>query len=303
MRTGPRLCTGRIGNSAALTLTAPQDGRVMFVLPAGAFAIIGTTDTYEDADPDDVRPNERDVQYLLDAANHYFPDANLLAADVVSAWAGVRPLARTSAGDGRAPGAVSREHAIVETAPALLRVTGGKLTTYRSMSAEVVDAIERVLQSPPARCRTAEVALPGGDISDLAATIADASAAIGQADVASRLVRAHGSNWRTVWSLAEREAVLAERVSPAHPYLIAELRYAVDAEMARTLGDLLIRRIPLAFELPDHAMASARRLAPLVSEWLGAPPGWGAEAVTAFDEEVARHFEIGAPSGFTARLP
>ncbi|MEO8624014.1 MAG: glycerol-3-phosphate dehydrogenase/oxidase [bacterium] len=101
----------RVGNVSALTLTAPQDGRVMFVLPAGAFTIIGTTDTFDAVAPEEVRATTRDVDYLLAAANHYFPEAHLTEADVVSAWAGLRPLAATSGSDSD-PGTMSREHAI-----------------------------------------------------------------------------------------------------------------------------------------------------------------------------------------------
>jgi glycerol-3-phosphate dehydrogenase len=104
----------RLGNIAAVTLTAPQDGRVMFVLPAGSLAIIGTTDTYDATSPDDVHACATDVRYLLDAANHYFPEANLREGDVVATWAGIRPLAAPGATE--APSSASREHSIVESA-------------------------------------------------------------------------------------------------------------------------------------------------------------------------------------------
>ena len=119
----------RVGNASAVTLTAPQDGRVMFVLPSGHYTIIGTTDTYDATHPEDVHATRADVTYLLEAANHYFPDARLTERDVVSTWAGIRPLAAHGATG--APSSASREHSIVESTPGLVRVTGGKLTTYR----------------------------------------------------------------------------------------------------------------------------------------------------------------------------
>ncbi len=123
----------RVGNVSAVTVTAPQDGRVMFVLPAGAFTIIGTTDTFDESAPEEVRATEADIAYLLASANSYFLEAALTRDDVVSAWAGVRPLA--SAGAQRAdPGSAPREHIIDESSPGLVRVTGGKLTTYRAMA-------------------------------------------------------------------------------------------------------------------------------------------------------------------------
>ena len=105
----------------------------------------------------------RDVTYLLEAANHYFPDAHLTERDVVSTWAGIRPLAAHGATG--APSSASREHSIVESTPGLVRVTGGKLTTYRSMAEEIVDLVERLLGRSPTPSRTAKLPLAGGDLS------------------------------------------------------------------------------------------------------------------------------------------
>lgn len=281
----------RVGNTDAITLIAPQDGRVMFVLPAGDFTIIGTTDTYEAVAPDEVRAAAADVVYLLDAANHYFPEAHLERGDVISAWAGLRPLAASGAQRGD-PGTVSREHTIAERVSGLVSVTGGKLTTYRSMAAEVVDAVQRALGQPRTRSTTASRPLSGGKGCDVAREIALGTEAVGDAALATRLVHAHGTHWRSVWSQAERDETLAERIEPYRPYIVAELRHAVDHELALTLGDLLIRRVPVAFETRDHGRAAARRMAPLVGAWLG----WSADettaAVTSYDREVQRIFAI-----------
>src|SRR5205823_8243896 len=83
----------RVGNRDAITLISAVDGRVMFCLPAGPYAIIGTTDTWTDASPETVHAAPQDVDYLLRSANAYFPRAQLNIEDVVSAWAGIRPLA------------------------------------------------------------------------------------------------------------------------------------------------------------------------------------------------------------------
>ena len=281
----------RVGNVSALTLIAPQDGRVMFVLPAGAFTIIGTTDTYDDVSPEDVRANVRDVTYLLGAANHYFPDAMLTRADVVSTWAGLRPLA-IAAGGGSDPGSASREHAIATTAPGLVRVTGGKLTTYRAMSSEVVDVVQRTLSMATTKCRTGDEPLAGGDLSDVAGAISEATRVVEDGVVAERLVHAYGSEWRGVWALVLENATLRARVAPERPYLLAELRHAVEHELARTLGDLLIRRTRIAFETPDHGCEAARRIAPVVAEWLHWNEAAISTAIDAYDLEVARMFTV-----------
>ncbi len=281
----------RVQNTGALTLLSPRDGRVMFVLPSGDFTIVGTTDTYEAVEPDQVRASESDVAYLLEAANHFFPDAKLVRDDVVSAWAGLRPL---KAGDdgADAPGSASREHTIAEQVPGLVSVTGGKLTTYRAMASQVVNAVQRSLGSRVTRSRTATEPLAGGRLDDVEVEVAAAARQIGDAAVARRLIQAHGDAWRAVWRLAESDVALAERVEPTRPYLLAELRYAVAEEMAVTLGDLLVRRIPLAFEMRDHGRGAARRVAPLVARWLG----WSAvemrAAIAEYDAEVERIFRV-----------
>ena len=285
----------RVGNVAALTLTAPQDGRVMFVLPAGAFTIIGTTDTFDDVAPEDVRANERDVAYLLDAVNHYFPDAHLERGDVVSAWAGLRPLA-AAPGTGVAadPGGASREHTIHTTAPGLIRVTGGKLTTYRAMAEEIVDSVQATLGTRATRSSSAATPLSGGDVRDVAAATTDATRVTSDAVLAERLVHAHGSAWREVWALIEEDASLGSRVAPDRPYVLAELRYAVLHEMACTLSDLLIRRVPVAFETSDHGRAAARAVAGAVGSWLGWDDAEQQRAVADYDADVARIFTVDA---------
>jgi glycerol-3-phosphate dehydrogenase len=281
----------RVRNEAALTLLTPQDGRVFFVLPAGDFAVIGTTDTFEPADPDEVRASSRDVDYLLEAANHFFPAAQLDRDDVITAWAGLRPLVASDA-SADDPGAVSREHAVTERVPGLVRITGGKLTTYRVMARDGVDAVQRSLGVRVTRSPTADAPLAGGGLADPLKAIGAATMLTGDAAVAGRLVHAHGDEWRAVWSLAEREAALAERIEPTRPFVLAELRWAVERELAFTLADLLIRRIPIAFETRDHGRSAARRVAPLVAEWLG----WDADRLgrelERYEAEVERLFGI-----------
>jgi glycerol-3-phosphate dehydrogenase len=284
----------RVGNVSALTLAAPQDGRVMFVLPAGAFTIVGTTDTFDDVAPEDVRATVSDVDYLLAAANHYFPDAQLERSDVVSAWAGLRPLAAAGAASARDAGSTSREHAIHTTAPGLIRVTGGKLTTYRAMAEEIVDAVFEHLGMRASTSTTAHVALHGGDVSSLATALAEATRVTGDAVLAERLVHAHGSAWRRVWAMIEEDSSLGARIAPDRPYVLAELRYAVVHEMACTLGDLLIRRVPVAFETTDHGRAAARAVVGLVGTWLNWDEDTQRRAVSDFDAESARIFTVEA---------
>ncbi|HEU4879228.1 MAG TPA: glycerol-3-phosphate dehydrogenase/oxidase [Gemmatimonadaceae bacterium] len=142
----------RVGNQAAVTMISPDDGRVMFTLPSGDDTVIGTTDLRTDETPDNVTASEPEIAYMLRAVNFYFPDAKLTPDNVTGTWAGIRPLAE--APPGTSPSSISREHRISRDKKGMLVVTGGKLTTYRSMAAEIVDHVESQLGRTHQACRT-----------------------------------------------------------------------------------------------------------------------------------------------------
>jgi glycerol-3-phosphate dehydrogenase len=279
----------RMRNRNALTLLSPVDGRVMFVLPSGTSAIIGTTDTPTEADPDDVRASERDVEYLIATANAFFPGANLERDDVISAWAGIRPL--IAAGYTGGASSASREHALDWSPAGMMTVTGGKLTAYRAIAAEAVDAVLHRL-GRTGTCTTDRVPLPGGDIPSLDAELARARAVIADSAVAERLVTAHGSAWKRVWVLGDTEPRMRERIIPELPYIFAEMPFAVEEEYARSLADLLVRRTHIAFETSDNGRAAARRIAAVVAPLLG----WTVSAIDreleAYGAEVRRIFAV-----------
>lgn len=287
----------RVGNRDAITLDSPVDGRVMFVLPAGPHAIVGTTERPASSGPDTVRASGAEVDYLLRSVNGRFPWANLTRDDVVAAWAGIRPLATARAGAGvrRETGSASREHAVERAANGLVSVTGGKLTTWRAMAADIVDRATGRRADRAAAARSREEPLPGGDIISLEHTVHDALAITHDQAVAERLARAYGSRWHNVWSYAQRDPALRTRVSEELPYLHAEIAHAIDREYARTFADLLVRRTHLAFATRDHGVAAAERLAPLVAERLGWSDAERERQLARYRAEVARLFTIDEP--------
>ncbi|HZS61645.1 MAG TPA: glycerol-3-phosphate dehydrogenase/oxidase [Gemmatimonadaceae bacterium] len=268
----------RIGNRGAVTLLSVVDGRVMFVLPFGGLTIIGTTDTQTKATPDSVRASRADISYLLESANAAFPGAGLTSADVISAWAGIRPLSANVRESGTDPASLSREHSIDTSAGGVISISGGKLTTYRSMAAEVVDAVERALGRPVTASTTQSVLLPGGS---------PTTANVGSPEIANRLVRAYGDRWPLVWAYGERDAALREAIVPGLPYIYAEVLYAAEREMACTISDVLMRRTQIAFETRDAGRSAARR----VAELLARPRGWDADAQRAALEQYAADAE------------
>ncbi len=280
----------RLDNRGAITLLSPSDGRVMFVLPAKGYTIIGTTDTYTTASPDDVRASWTDVRYLLDAANAFFPAARLDRSDVVSAWAGIRPLVATSASD---PVEASREHAISRSPTGVISVTGGKLTTYRVMARDVLAVVQRELARPVDRRSTerGRTTLPGGDV-DVNSAIAEARAATGDGGLAEHLVHTYGSRWLRVWNEVRQDPGGRDRVHGALPYMMGELRFAVVHEMACTLADLLVRRTHVAFETADHGVAAARRVCARVAPLLDWNDARAARELGAYEHEIDRVFRI-----------
>jgi len=281
----------RLATHAALTLLSPTDGRVMFALPSTATTIVGTTDTPTDEAPDRVRASREDIDYLLAAANFFFPAARLTPADVVAAWAGIRPLVASGfTGD---PASASREHRIDRSASGMISVSGGKLTTYRSIAAEVVDVVERSLSRRRRRAKTNVVPLPGGDIRSFDEALRAAELEVGDSAVARRLVEAHGSRWREVAALTTAEPALARRIVRELPYLLAEVVYAVEHEMAMTLSDVLVRRLHLAFEVADHGRSAARVATAILAGRLGWDNTRARSEIARYEAEVDRLF--GAP--------
>ncbi len=288
----------RVGNHGAVTIVSPLDGRVMFVLPAGVHTIIGTTERPATNGPDNVRATWNEVTYLLQSVNRLFPAAQLTDADVVSAWCGIRPLAAARAGEHSA-NAASREHAITRRADGLLSVTGGKLTTYRAMAADVLKhAVSALRDAPSAPAhqhhRSTATPLPGGTFASRESLLAEARTTAGDAAIGERLMQGYGTHWTRVWEYTQRTETYGQRIADGLPYLLAEVAHAVEHELACTLADVLIRRTHVAFETRDHGRSAARRIAPIMGELLH----WSAErqsqAIAEYDADAARLFTIEA---------
>ncbi len=261
----------RVGNEHAVTLLSQLDGRVMFVLPWGDLAYIGTTDTDADSSPDALRITAADVTYLLRSANAAFPDAHLTSHDVVSAWVGLRPLLRA---DHANPSQVSREHQVFESPQGLISIAGGKLTTYRVMARDVVDRVAKrlheldgraILGRPP----TDRLPLPGGEAAELEVLV-EAARARGAAEATARhLVASYGSEAAAVLNLVDRDRRLGEPVLPGRPEIWAEVTYAVEREMAVRVQDVLIRRLHLFYEVGDHGQSVVPKVTAQMKQLLG----------------------------------
>jgi glycerol-3-phosphate dehydrogenase len=269
-------------------LRNPDDRRMLFAIPWGSRVLLGTTDTDYQGDFDEVRCEREDIDYLLAGANRWFPDAHLQDDDVLGTFAGLRPLVAPG-GEGLKANQVSREHTIRVDPDGLVTVAGGKLTTYRTMAAEVVATLARRLKAEGMHiggCPTGSVRLPGGvgvrHSGDRLITLGpdgaeaeiEVSEHLGQ-EVTQHLKEAHGGHWLSVAGRAAEDRDLARRIVPDLPYVWAELDHAVASEMTLTLSDFMRRRTQL--EIRD--LQAAWEVAPALAARMGGLLGWDAAAV------------------------
>lgn len=223
----------------ALVLSAHRDGRVFFLIPWRQWTLIGTTDTDFDESPERARATPDDVTYLLEETNRLLPRLRLERQAIVTTFAGVRPLVAGAGGE-QVPWHVSRGHLLHEDPNGLLTIVGGKYTTYRAIAEQVVDRVARQVGKPVGPCRTAELSLN-----------------VMQARRAQALAE-----------LIRRDARLAEPLCASHHHLKAEVRYAVEQEAAVTLGDLLWRRLEVAWT-PCQGLDCAETAARVMADALG----------------------------------
>jgi glycerol-3-phosphate dehydrogenase len=270
----------RIDHRDAVAFTSPIDGRVMFVLPWGDLSYIGTTDTDSSEPPDHLQVSADDMVYLLRSANARFPSARLGLEDVRATWAGLRPLLMDR--ERRKESSRPREHAIVQGSGGMLTVVGGKLTTYRSMAAEVVDQAMRELRHRDGRrrhaeARTDEEPLPGGEAADLS-QFRERGLELGiPAPSVDHLLRHYGTEAAGIFNLGGADRGLLRQLLPPHPAIEAEVVHAVRRELAQTVEDVLVRRFHLFYEHRDQGAAAALRVAELMGEELGWDPARVAE--------------------------
>jgi glycerol-3-phosphate dehydrogenase len=272
---------GRVGNRNAVVMRSPRDGRIVFALPWHRFTLVGTTDTDYSGDPDEVRPEADDVEYLLEALNRAFPEARLTREDVVSSFAALRPLQRRH---GVPESEVTRDYRIVQEAEGLISIIGGKLTTYRPMARKAVSRVVRHL-SPPASATSkqhTEASMTEAELEELRLRALEESKALGlDVDVVDHLVFTYGPEWARLREYLSIES-LRERIMEGLPYLMAEVAYGVDHEMALRLEDVLIRRTKVAYEDPAHGLGVAERVASLMAHRMD----WDRQRV---QEEVDRY--------------
>ena len=284
----------RIPSRYGLTLRIP--GRVCFLVPGPTHWVIGTTDV-EDRDPcDRPVPTAGEVAEILGNVNRTL-DVDLTVDDVVAAYAGIRPLALDPSHESGGTVKASREHRIRTERNGLVRVSGGKFTTYRLMAEQTVDAA--IVSSGWAtgrgapKSKTATLPLVGAaSPSQLASEAQDLAWRTGldRAQV-DHLVGRYGIEAKDVIELGQEQELLRP-LGQNGRYLEAEAVWAVQRESALSLDDIMSRRMRVTLEESDRGAAAARRVAGLVGRQLGWGTGEAARAVSAYLESAHAEFDV-----------
>jgi len=242
---------GRVRNDIAAIVPVPKDRRSIFVVPWGDFTYIGTTDTDYDGPIDDPQCTPDDITYLVDAMNLVLRTP-ITHDDIVGTWAGLRPLVKGGS-VGEKTSDLSRRHALRTSDSGVISITGGKLTTYRRMAADTVDAV------------TEHIGRGGSSTTKRLRLLG----AVGSAPADDHLARRYGSVAADVLELIEADASLGELLVPGLPYRKAEAVYATRHEMATTLDDVLSRRTRARLLARDATATVAADVARLIAPELG----------------------------------
>lgn len=255
----------------ALMIPETSDGRVLFAIPWHDKVVVGTTDVLVETAEAEPRARAEEVDFILSTFGRY-TSKKPERSDILSVFAGLRPLVRPPK-EGQKTKEISRSHKLFVSPSKLITITGGKWTTYRKMAEETVDMaiIEGKLE--PKSCQTEQYKLHGY---------------LEKPDRADRL-NVYGSDAGTIKDLIKNNAYLAEKIISAYPFTKAEIVWSVRKEMARTVEDILARRLRILFLDAKAAIEMAPAVAKIMAEEMGRDTKWAENQIKDF-QEVANHY-------------
>lgn len=282
------IAADRLRVDAAWLIPSLTGHRFYFVVPWEGRVNIGTTDTDYSGGKDFPQAEPDEVAEILNAINSYFPEANLDPSDVISAWAGLRPL--ISDANAKDTTKVSRKEEMIETADGLISIGGGKLTTYRAMAEHGIDLVLKRLGKSADNRTTRDVPISGGEMSrvELDQTAKQLASHYNlPMDVTRHLAFSYGSNFDALIRLMLDDERLRERLVADLPVVKAEVVYAARHELAVSLTDALTRRTRLAMLAGAASLGCAR----IAAELMAAELGWNKEEMTRQVNLFAGEFE------------
>ena len=307
MSKGVHLVMPRSAIDADTGMIVRTSKSVLFFIPWDSRWIVGTTDTDWAGDRAEPAATAEDVDYILREANRVLARP-LTRADVLAVYAGLRPLvAAAPAGPGdKAAGQekpttkLSREHVVDTPLPGLASIAGGKFTTYRLMARDVVDAAVADLDLPGPVPPSVTGLLPLLGADGLPAVRASAGRLAADYDVpltvAAHLIARYGSLASEVLDLIRADKTLGRPLVDGHPYVRAEVAYAVTHEGALHVEDVLARRVRLLIESSDAGAAAAPEVVTIMAGLLG----WHRRRRAA---ELQRYLGLAAANSAALRAP
>jgi glycerol-3-phosphate dehydrogenase len=258
--------------TTAILVPHTKDGRVMFAIPWHDHTLVGTTDTpIPEAELEPVAM-EQEVEFMLETASLYLAKKPT-KADILSVWAGVRPLVK--AGDGKNTAALSRDHTVHIDQNGLLSIAGGKWTTYRNMAQDAVNQAATLGDLPERDCVTKTLNIHG---------YTPNAEQFGPLSY-------YGTDALEVRKLIDADPTLGAKLDPELPYTAAEVVWAAREEMARTVEDVLARRLRALFLNAKAALRMAPQTAALLAQELGEDKAWQLGQIEKFNQ-VAQGFVV-----------
>ncbi|MES2277506.1 MAG: glycerol-3-phosphate dehydrogenase/oxidase [Bacteroidota bacterium] len=248
---------------SALMIPKTDDGRVLFAVPWHGSLLLGTTDTPLNEHSLEPQALEKEIEFILKTASQYLTKQPK-RTDVLSVFAGLRPLAATGKDTG-ATKEISRSHKLIVNGSGLITITGGKWTTYRKMAEDVMDKAIEVAGLAKVECASKTVHIHGYAVGAPAGPLA-----------------CYGADAVGISKLAAEESGMGAVLLDGYDIIKAEVVWAVRNEMARTIEDVLARRLRILFLDARAAILMAPAVAVIISSELGYDGNWEAAQVAEF---------------------
>lgn len=283
--------------SHVVVMTSRRDGRILFAVPAGEFTYLGTTEVDHTGDLDTVRADSTEVDYILSVAGEVFQEGPIPRDRILSTWSGIRPLLDRA---GLPTGRLSRDFRILQEAPGVVTVAGGKLTSCRRMAEASVDLAASILAGRFGRkadpCITGWKLFPGAEGTPPAG---DDEIPPGlDPAVARHLVSTYGSRATRIFAKIAGNPPSGNPFAPGCAATPAEVAHAVESEGAVRLADLLFRRLHPHFLEARMAGTGGKAVMEGAARVMAACLGWSearrAREVVAALDEWKRDFSVPA---------
>ena len=261
-----------LGNDAIM-IPKTDDGRVLFLVPWHDRVIVGTTDTLLNSYSLEPKALDEEVNFIISTVNKYL-NKKVCKADVLSIYAGLRPLAATKDNSEKTK-EISRSHKIIVSNSELITITGGKWTTFRRMAEDTINKAISIGKLPNVSCKTTVLQIHGSKES---------------------LHNAHhlniyGSDQVSIQKLIIETPELGEKLHSRLPYTKAEIIWAIRNEMARTVDDILARRVRALFLDAKAAIEIAPLVASILAKELGEDKLWQQQQINEFTT-IANHYVL-----------